>query len=62
MLFRSGVGQIGLRTLTGTMQKGETYMEYYLDESSVEQTVVDTFYTPVEKAATKADTGDTTAE
>ena len=58
----SGVGQIDLRTLTGTMQKGETYMEYYLDESSVEQTVVDTFYTPVEKAATKAETGDTTVE
>lgn len=34
-------------TLQGTMQQGDTFAEFYLDQDNVKQTVVDTFYHPV---------------
>ncbi|MBR4960702.1 MAG: LCP family protein [Clostridia bacterium] len=37
----------GIRTLEGQAVKGHTYVEFHLDESAAQQTVLELFYTPV---------------
>ena len=36
-------------TLDGEMGEGETYAEFYLNQDAVYQTVLDTYYTPVDE-------------
>lgn len=47
MLAR-GLTSFDVVTLQGTMQQGDTFAEFYLDQDNVKQTVVDTFYHPVD--------------
>lgn len=44
----SGVFEFGdIRVLEGEAVMGETYLEYYLDETAVLETVLDVFYSPI---------------
>lgn len=47
-MLEHGLTSIDVVTLQGTMQQGDTFAEFYLDQDNVKQTVVDTFYHPVD--------------
>lgn len=49
-LVNSGLSDLNITTLSGTQQKGAQFVEFYPDEASTYQTVLDTFYTPVDDA------------
>lgn len=46
-MLEHGLTSFDVVTLQGTMQQGDTFAEFYLDQDNVKQTVVDTFYHPV---------------
>lgn len=46
-MLEHGLTSFDVVTLQGTMQQGDTFAEFYLDQDDVKQTVVDTFYHPV---------------
>ena len=46
-MLEHGLTSFDVVTLRGTMQQGDTFAEFYLDQDNVKQTVVDTFYHPV---------------
>lgn len=43
-----GISSLDVVTLQGEAQQGDVYMEYYLDQDSVYQTVLDVYYTQVD--------------
>lgn len=43
-----GISSLDVVTLQGEAQQGDLYMEYYLDQDSVYQTVLDVYYTQVD--------------
>ena len=47
-MLEHGLTSFDVVTLQGTMQQGDTFAEFYLDQDNVKQTVVDTFYHPVD--------------
>lgn len=47
-MLEHGLTSFDVVTLQGTMQQGDTFAEFYLDRDNVKQTVVDTFYHPVD--------------
>lgn len=47
-VVHSGLSNLTVTTLQGTQQKGPQFVEFYPDEANVYQTVLDTFYTPVD--------------
>lgn len=47
-MLEHGLTSFDVVTLRGTMQQGDTFAEFYLDQDNVKQTVVDTFYHPVD--------------
>ena len=47
-MLEHGLTSFDVVTLQGTMQQGVTFAEFYLDQDNVKQTVVDTFYHPVD--------------
>lgn len=47
-LLQNGTPQLNVTTLQGQATDGGRYMEYYLDQDNVYQTVLNVFYTPVE--------------
>lgn len=47
-VVHSGLSNLTVTTLQGTQQKGPQFVEFYPDEAVVYQTVLDTFYTPVD--------------
>ena len=47
-MLEHGLTSFDVETLQGTMQQGDTFAEFYLDQDNVKQTVVDTFYHPVD--------------
>ena len=47
-MLEHGLTSFDVVTLLGTMQQGDTFAEFYLDQDNVKQTVVDTFYHPVD--------------
>lgn len=47
-MLERGLTSFDVVTLQGTMQQGDTFAEFYLDQDNVKQTVVDTFYHPVD--------------
>ncbi len=46
-MLEHGLTSFDVVTLQGTMQQGDTFAEFYLDQDNVKQTVVDTFYHPI---------------
>lgn len=46
-MLEHGLTSFDVVTLQGTMRQGDTFAEFYLDQDNVKQTVVDTFYHPV---------------
>ncbi len=46
-MLEHGLTSFDVVTLQGTMQQGDTFAEFYLDQDNVKQTIVDTFYHPV---------------
>lgn len=46
-MLEHGLTSFDVVTLQGTMQQGDTFAEFDLDQDNVKQTVVDTFYHPV---------------
>lgn len=46
-MLEHGLTSFDVVTPQGTMQQGDTFAEFYLDQDNVKQTVVDTFYHPV---------------
>ena len=46
-MLEHGLTSFDVVTLQGTMQQGDTFAEFYLDQDNVKQTVVDAFYHPV---------------
>lgn len=46
-MLEHGLTSFDVVTLQGTMQQGDAFAEFYLDQDNVKQTVVDTFYHPV---------------
>ena len=47
-MLEHGLTSFDVVTLQGAMQQGDTFAEFYLDQDNVKQTVVDTFYHPVD--------------
>ncbi len=47
LLVEHGMGNLDVTTLDGTPSKGDQFVEYELDQTSVYQTVLDVFYRPV---------------
>ncbi len=47
-MLEHGLTSFDVVTLQGTMQQGDTFAEFYLDQDNVKQTVVDTFYHSVD--------------
>lgn len=47
-MLEHGLTSFDVETLQGTMQQGDTFAEFYLDQDNVKQTVVGTFYHPVD--------------
>lgn len=43
----SGVGDISITSLEGTMEQGDIYAEYYLDDTATYETVLNTYYRQV---------------
>ena len=44
----SGITSLDVVTLQGQAAQGENHMEFYLDQSSVYQTVLDVYYTQID--------------
>ncbi len=47
-VLSSGITNLNVTTLSGEMQHGEKYAEYYLDKNSVYETVLDVYYRQVD--------------
>mgnify|MGYP007110378430 FL=1 len=47
-MLSSGITNLNVTTLSGEMQHGEKYAEYYLDKNSVYETVLDVYYRQVD--------------
>ena len=47
VLLQNGMSELEVTTLAGEAVMGSQYVEYYLDEESVYQTVLDVYYTPI---------------
>ena len=59
-VIENGMSQIDVTTLTGEAVQGARYMEYYLDETSTYETVLDVYYTLVDDGSD--DEGDAVAD
>lgn len=48
-MLAKGMTSFDVVTLDGEMGEGETYAEFHLNQDAVYQTVLDTYYTPVDE-------------